>query len=184
MYLVVDTTSSYNNILGRPTLNLLVSVLSILHLILKYPLLDKHVGTIKGDQAITKEYYQSIPSIFILGIILWPKIDEGDIAICEPKFGAHSENITPTKYLKEVQIRHLHHQVTMLGTFLSESKVEDLISLFRKNTTSQFGCPQICLTQIPYWYIIATPKTPQLRQYLKGSARLARRRNQPSVKNS
>lgn len=160
MYLVVDTISSYQSILVRPTLNLLVSALSILHLILKYPLLDKHVGTIKGGQAITKECYQSIPSIFILGIILCPKIDDGDITRCEPKFGAHSENITPTKYLKEVQIGPLHHQVTMLVTFLSESEEEDLISLFRKNTTSQFGCLQICLTQIQYWYIIATPKTP------------------------
>lgn len=41
--------------------------------------------------------------------------------------------LTPIEFLKEVQIGLFHHQITKLGTSLSKSKEEDLITLLKKN---------------------------------------------------
>lgn len=54
-YLIVDTMSPYNIIIGVPDINALRAVVSTRYLTLKYPLLDGHVGTIRGDQKIAHE---------------------------------------------------------------------------------------------------------------------------------
>lgn len=52
-YLVVDTLSPYNAILGRPILKLLGMILYTLRLSLKYPLLDGRVDVVTGDKEIS-----------------------------------------------------------------------------------------------------------------------------------
>lgn len=51
----------------------------------------------------------------------------------DPRLGAKSERITPTKDLKEVHIGPLPHQVTKPDTSLSVFEEEDLIALLRRN---------------------------------------------------
>ena len=48
-FLVVDTPSVYNIILGRPTLNALKAVVSTYHLLMKFPVAGG-VGEVRGDQ--------------------------------------------------------------------------------------------------------------------------------------
>jgi len=48
-YLVVNAPNSYNIIIGRPAFNLLGGFLSTKFLVMKYPLDNGKVGTIKGD---------------------------------------------------------------------------------------------------------------------------------------
>ena len=55
-FLVVDCSSAYNAILGRPTLNSWKAVTSTYHLMIKFPT-EYGVGEVKGDQVAACECY-------------------------------------------------------------------------------------------------------------------------------
>ena len=55
-FIVVDTPSAYNAILGRPFLSGIREVLSIYHNILKFPV-GTGVGEVRGDQQAARNYY-------------------------------------------------------------------------------------------------------------------------------
>ena len=56
MFLVVDCSSMYNAILGRPTLNSWKIVTLTYHLMIKFPT-EYGVGEIRGDQVVVRECY-------------------------------------------------------------------------------------------------------------------------------
>ena len=56
-FLIVDCSSTYNIILGRPALNRLRAVTLTYHLKVKFPT-AYGVGEIKGDQILVRECYQ------------------------------------------------------------------------------------------------------------------------------
>ena len=55
-FLVVDCSSSYNAIIGRPTLNSWKAVTSTYHLLIKFPI-EYGVGQVQGDQLAARECY-------------------------------------------------------------------------------------------------------------------------------
>jgi hypothetical protein len=55
-FLVVDCPSTYNLIIGCPTLNKLRAVTSTYHLLVQFPT-EHGIGELKGDQAIARECY-------------------------------------------------------------------------------------------------------------------------------
>ena len=55
-FLVVDCSSSYNAIIGRPTLNSWKVVKSTYHLSAKFPM-EYGVGEVQGDQLVARECY-------------------------------------------------------------------------------------------------------------------------------
>ena len=57
--MVVDCSSSYNVIIGRPTLNKWKAATSTYCLKVKFPT-DNGVGKVKGDQVLARECYQAI----------------------------------------------------------------------------------------------------------------------------
>ena len=58
-FLVVDCSSSYNAIIGRPTLNSWKAVTSTYHLSVKFPT-EHGVGEVQGDQLASRECYLAI----------------------------------------------------------------------------------------------------------------------------
>ena len=56
---VVDCPSSYNVIIGRPTLNRRKTATSTYCLKVKFPI-DNGVGKVKGDQVLARECYQAV----------------------------------------------------------------------------------------------------------------------------
>ena len=58
-FLIVDCPSSYNVIIGRPTLNRWKLAMSTYCLKVKFPT-DKGVGEVKGDQVLARECYQAV----------------------------------------------------------------------------------------------------------------------------
>ena len=58
-FLVVDCPSTYNVIIGRPTLNKWKAVKSTYCLNVKFPT-DNGVGEVKGDQVMARECYQAV----------------------------------------------------------------------------------------------------------------------------
>ena len=55
-FLVMDCSSSYNSIIGRPTLNSWKAVTSTYHFSMKFPT-DYEVGQGQGNQLITRKCY-------------------------------------------------------------------------------------------------------------------------------
>ena len=55
-FLVVDYSSAYNTILGRPTLNLWKVVTSTYHLMIKFPT-NYGAGELRGSQMAARECY-------------------------------------------------------------------------------------------------------------------------------
>ena len=55
-FLVVDYSSSYNAIIGRPTLNSWKTVTSTYHLLVKFPM-EYGIGQAQGDQLAIRECY-------------------------------------------------------------------------------------------------------------------------------
>ena len=55
-FLVVDCSSSYNVIIGRPALNSWKAVTSTYHLSVNFPI-EYGVGQLQGDQLATRECY-------------------------------------------------------------------------------------------------------------------------------
>ncbi|XP_050278099.1 uncharacterized protein LOC126719608 [Quercus robur] len=61
-FLVVDCPSSYNVIIGRPTLKKWKAATSIYCLKVKFPT-DNGVGEVKGDQVLARECYQAVLAV-------------------------------------------------------------------------------------------------------------------------
>ena len=61
-FLVVDSPSSYNVIIGRPTLNCLKEVTSTYCVKVKF-LIEQGIGEITGDQVLARECYQAVFSV-------------------------------------------------------------------------------------------------------------------------
>ena len=59
---MVDCSSSYNAIIGRPTLNSWKAVTSTYHLSVKFPT-ENRIGEIQGDQLVARECYLAVPAM-------------------------------------------------------------------------------------------------------------------------
>ncbi|GAV62251.1 hypothetical protein CFOL_v3_05775 [Cephalotus follicularis] len=57
-FLVVDTPSPYNAIIGRPGLNLMEAIVSTRHLLMKFPM-RFGVGEVRGDQQVARQCYKT-----------------------------------------------------------------------------------------------------------------------------
>ena len=58
-FLVVDCSSTYNDILRRPTLNSWKAATSTYHLMIKFPT-EYRIGELRGDQVASRECYIAI----------------------------------------------------------------------------------------------------------------------------
>ncbi|PNX94470.1 hypothetical protein L195_g017646 [Trifolium pratense] len=61
-YLVVDSPSVYNVVIGLPAVADLGAVISTLHLAMKYPVGDDMVGVVKADLEMAKKCYDMCPN--------------------------------------------------------------------------------------------------------------------------
>ena len=57
-FLIVDATSAYNILLGRPSLNAIRVIPSAYHMVIKFPTVNG-VGMVRGDQRIARECYSA-----------------------------------------------------------------------------------------------------------------------------
>jgi len=67
-YLVVDADTSYNALLGRPSLNTLGAIVSTPHLAMKFPAESKDIFTVYGDQKIARECYIASLKVYPLRV--------------------------------------------------------------------------------------------------------------------
>ena len=57
-FLIIDASSAYNMMLGRPSLNAIKAIPSAYHMMIKFPT-ESGVGMIRGDQRVARECYSA-----------------------------------------------------------------------------------------------------------------------------
>ena len=118
-FLVVDCSSSYNAIIGRPTLNSWKAVTSTYHLSVKF-LTEYEVGEVQGDQLAARECYLAILAM-----------DEQTqmMNIEERRIMAE-----PTKALEDISLEEDDpEKSTKIGADLEGKIKKDLIHFLREN---------------------------------------------------
>ena len=118
-FLVVDCSSSYNAIIGRPTLNSWKAVTSTYHLSVKFPT-EHGVGQVQGDQLAARECYLAMLAM-----------DEQvqTMNIKEKRIVAEPTEAFENTPLDESNLeRH-----TKVGADLEEKTKKDLVQFLKKN---------------------------------------------------
>ena len=118
-FLVVDCSSAYNTILGRPTLNSWKAMTLTYHLMIKFST-DYGVGELRGDQMAARECY--IAMMEINDHLQAMNIEE------------HWTTMEPVEKLKEVLLDDSDHgRTTKIGTLASPTIRQELASFLRSN---------------------------------------------------
>ena len=117
-FLVVNCSSSYNAIIGRPTLNRWKVVTSTYHLSVKFPT-EYGVGQVQGDQLAARECYLAMLSVD--EYMQTMNIEERRVAA------------EPTKVLEDIPLEEGNpEKFTRIGTSMKEKMKKDLVQFLRK----------------------------------------------------
>ena len=118
-FLVVDCSSAYNAILGRPTFNLWKAVTSTYHLMIKFPT-DYGVSELRGNQVAAHECY-----------VAMMEMDDHLQAM------SIEEHRTTTKLMEKLEEVFLddsnHERTTKIGTLASPAFRQELTAFLRSN---------------------------------------------------
>ena len=118
-FLVVDCSSAYNAILGRPTLNSWKVVTSTYHLMIKFPT-NYSVGELRGNQVAARECYVAMMDI--------------DDHLQAMNIEEHRTVTEPVEKLEEVFLDDSNHeQTTKIGTLASPAIRQELTAFLRSN---------------------------------------------------
>nr|XP_023873994.1 uncharacterized protein LOC111986560 [Quercus suber] len=130
-FLVVDSPSSYNVIIGRPMLNLWKAATSTYCLKVKFPT-EQGVGEIKGDQILARECYQAVLAS-----------RENHTCVIEDKSTEIREKLETVELVEEDPSK-----TAQVGTNLSP-KTKELIIRFLKNNLNVFAWSHEDMPGIP-----------------------------------
>ena len=130
---MVDCSSTYNGILGRPTLNLWKAATSTYNLMIKFPT-EYGIGELRGDQVTARECY-----------IAMVEMEDHQQNMC---IGEQQTTAKPVEELEEVVLDESRpRQTTRMGTLASPMIHQDLAGFLRMNqdvfTWSHEDMPEI-----------------------------------------
>ena len=118
-FLVVECSSSYNAIIGRPTLNSWKAITSTYHLSIKFPT-ENGVGETQGDQLAARECYLAMLAMDEQAQMM--NIEERRVVA------------EPTKALENISLDEDDpKKSTRIGANLEEKMKDDLIHFLREN---------------------------------------------------
>ena len=83
-FLIVDAPSSYNMLLGRPSLNAIKAIPSAYHMMIKFPTISG-VGMVRGDQRVARECYSASVKQKAVDIVYMDELDMRDEVITRPE---------------------------------------------------------------------------------------------------
>ena len=118
-FLVVDCSSAYNAILGRPTLNSWKAVTSTYHLMIKFPI-EYGVGELRGSQMAARECY-----------VAMMEMEEQVQAL---SIEEHRTVTEPVEKLEEIPLDSSNPgRTTKIGTLADPTIRHELITFLRGN---------------------------------------------------
>ena len=118
-FLVVDYSSAYNGILGRPMLNSWKAATSTYHLMIKFPT-EYGIGELQGDQVAARECY-----------IAMLEMEDHQQTMC---IGEQRTTTEPVEELEEISLDESRpKRTTRMGTLASPLICQDLATFLRMN---------------------------------------------------
>ena len=130
-FLIVDAPSTYNIVLGRPSLNVIRAVPSTYHLIIKFPTVNG-VGIVRGDQRLARECYSASMKQKAVGSIYTDELDMRDEVSIRPM---------PLEELEPIQLDDQPEHLIYIGSKLAKD-VRDLLIHFLKQNMEVFTWKQ------------------------------------------
>ncbi|XP_012837573.1 PREDICTED: uncharacterized protein LOC105958118 [Erythranthe guttata] len=143
-FLIIDAPSTYNMIMGRPSMNAFEAVVSTFHMKMKFPVLDR-VGEVRGDQETSRRCYnQALRGQRRINPVGWDKGNlrpgSDDIGRAEekrPRLDPEEKeeaHVQPMEELKVIQLDvNDPTRTTRIGTTLNEEMREELTTFLRNN---------------------------------------------------
>ena len=120
-FLIVDAPSTYNMLLGRPSLNTIRVVPSTYHMVIKF-LTANGVGMVRGNQRVTRECYSVSMKPIMVDNIYMDELDMRDKVSPRP---------VPSEELKPVQLDDQPEHLVYIGSKLAKD-VRSLLINFSK----------------------------------------------------
>ena len=130
-FLIVDAPSSYNILLGRPSLNAIRVIPSAYHMIIKFPTMNE-VGMVRGGQRVARECYSASMKQKVVGNIYMDELDMRDEVSIQP---------TPSEELEPIQLDDQPEHLVYIGSKLARD-VKDLLIHFLKQNIEVFAWKQ------------------------------------------
>ncbi|GAV60042.1 hypothetical protein CFOL_v3_03573 [Cephalotus follicularis] len=119
-FLVVDTPSPYNAIIGRPYLNLMETIVSTRHLLMKFPT-RFGVGEVRGDQQAKRQCYKTAI------------MDKGKEKVL-PIANVEPEHPQPVEDVIQMPLEEDNNErVFQVGSQLGEVEKGELITILQNN---------------------------------------------------
>ena len=122
-FLVVDTPSAYNMLLGRPSLNAIKAIPSSYHMMIKFPT-TSGVGMVRGDQCVARECYSTSMKQKTVDNIYLDKLDTRDEVNTRPE---------PSEELEPVLLDDDPEHLAYIGSKLAEDFRSPLTHFLRQN---------------------------------------------------
>ena len=122
-FLIVDAPSTYNMLLGRPSLNAIKAIPSAYHMIIKFPTVNG-VGTVRGDQRVARECYTASMKQRAVDNVSVDELDMRDKVLTRPEL---SEELEPVSLDDDPE--HLAY----IGSKLAEDLKSLLTQFLRQN---------------------------------------------------
>ena len=122
-FLIVDAPSTYNMLLGRPSLNAIRVVPSAYHMVIKFPTTNG-VGMVRGNQRMARECYSASMKQNAVDNIYMDELDMRDKVTTRP---------APLEELELVQLGDQPEHLVYIGSKLAENIRSSLIHILEQN---------------------------------------------------
>ena len=130
-FLIVNAPSTYNILLGRPSLNVVWAIPSAYHMVIKFPTTN-WVGMVRGNQCIAKECYSTSTKKKAVYNIYIDKLNIRDEVGIRP---------TPSEELEPVQLDDQPEHLVYIRSRLDKD-VRDLLVHFLKHNIEVYAWKQ------------------------------------------
>ena len=130
-FLIVDASSTYNVLLGRPSLNTIKAIPSAYHMVIKFPTTNG-VGMVQGDQRMARECYSASMKKKAVDSIYVDELDMRDEVSTRPE---------PSEELEPIQLDDHPEHLAYVGSKLAED-LRSLLILFLKQNKDVFAWKQ------------------------------------------
>ncbi|XP_027357261.1 uncharacterized protein LOC113866650 [Abrus precatorius] len=160
-YLVVHANTSYNILLGRPSLNQLKAIVSTPHLAMKFPSERGRIVTVHADQKTMRESYFASLRIRPLQEykrdvnIVTPRSEEDIDIELDPRIDEGCQ-VKPNENKQPFQLGPKPEQVTYLGVGLSSQEKQELQKTLIQMLIYLPGRLLTCLASIQHLFVITS----------------------------
>ena len=130
-FLIVDASSAYNMLLGKPSLKAIKAIPSAYHMMIKFPTVSG-VGMVRGDQRVARECYSTSVKQKAVDNVYMDELDMHDEVLTRPE---------PLEELEPVSLDDDPEHLAYIGSKLAED-LKGLLTQFLKHNKDVFAWKQ------------------------------------------